>query len=438
MRRSAGSNIATDRPEDRVGDALPGVGAEADTGRLPSEDEGHGSVDPQGEHVGEPARQLRVLSLIKGLDIGGAEQLLLAVAGTWDPARISHEVAFLLPQRRAMVPALEALGLKVHCLSDSGNDLDPRWARRLRRLLNEGDFDILHSHLRYPASIGRLVVRSLPARKRPRLVYTEHNVWGADVLLSRVANRLTFALDDAQIAVSSAVADSIPPRRRRRLDVLIHGVHMTGIEEAAAQRAETRVELGVGPGEALVGTVANLRPQKGYEVFLRAASMLRDEGLPVHFISVGHGPEEASIQAVRHRFGLDEEFLMLGARVDALRVAAAFDVFVLASHFEGLPVAVMEALALGVPVVATRVGGVPEVVREGVEGLIVPTGRPELLAAAIRQLVLDPDLRSAMGNAARDRGRSYDIKVAAARLESIYREVLARPPGKWKPSSRSV
>jgi glycosyltransferase involved in cell wall biosynthesis len=137
---------------------------------------------------------------------------------------------------------------------------------------------------------------------------------------------------------------------------------------------------------------------------------------------------------VRHRLDLDEEFLLLGARVDALRVAAAFDIFVLASHFEGLPVAVMEALALGVPVVATRVGGVPEVVREGVEGLIVPTGRPDLLAAAIRQLILDPDLRSEMAEAARRRGRSYDITVAAANLESLYREILAAPPGHWRPS----
>ena len=80
MRRSAGSNTATEKPEDAVGDASPGVGYEANTGRLPSEDEGSSSVDPQGEYAGEPARQLRVLSLIKGLDIGGAEQLLLAVS----------------------------------------------------------------------------------------------------------------------------------------------------------------------------------------------------------------------------------------------------------------------------------------------------------------------------------------------------------------------
>lgn len=417
------AGLCTARPEVAAGQRLP-----------PHDERGDKRVDLQGEGAGEPLRRLRVLSLIKGLDIGGAEQLLVAVAAAWDPARISHEVAFLLPQRRAVVPALEALDVRVHCLSDSGNDLDPRWAVRLRRLLEEGTFDILHSHLRYPASVARLVVRSLPVRSRPRLVFTEHNVWGADVLLSRLANRLTFSLDDAQIAVSSAVADSIPLRRRRRLTVLIHGLQMAGIDSASAQRAATRAEFGIAPGELLVGTVANLRPQKGYEVFLSAARMIRDDGLAVHFISVGHGPEEASIRAVRHRLDLDEEFLLLGARVDALRVAAAFDIFVLASHFEGLPVAVMEALALGVPVVATRVGGVPEVVREGVEGLIVPTGRPDLLAAAIRQLILDPDLRSEMAEAARRRGRSYDITVAAANLESLYREILAAPPGHWRPS----
>jgi glycosyltransferase involved in cell wall biosynthesis len=245
---------------------------------------------------------------------------------------------------------------------------------------------------------------------------------------------LTFSLDDAQVAVSSAVAESIPLRRRRRVTIVVHGLQMQRIESASAERDSMRAELLAMPGQLLVGTIANLRPQKGYEVFLRAARIVRDEDLPVRFISVGHGPELASIQAIRHRLNLDEDFIMLGNRSDALSVAAAFDIFVLASHFEGLPVAVMEALALGVPVVATRVGGVPEVVHEGVEGLIVPTGRPDLLADAIRKLVLNPNLRSEMAEAARQRGRTYDIAAAAARIESIYREVLALPAGKWQPS----
>jgi L-malate glycosyltransferase len=436
MRRSAGSRTG--------GIEVPGDGltATSSTSRpelnneqqvRPRQDAGETHAGAQDEGGQEPIRQLRVLSLIKGLDIGGAEQLLAGVAAAWDPSRISHEVAFLTPERHALVTELESLGVRVHCLSVSGRELDLRWAGRLRRLLQEGGFDILHSHLRYPASFGRLVVRSLPAHNRPRLVFTEHNIWGADVLLSRMANRLTFSLDDAQIAVSSAVADSIPPRRRHRVNVLVHGLRIPPIDAAIVQRDSARAEFGIGADELVVGTVANLRPQKGYEVLLHAARIIRDEGLPVRFISVGHGPEEASIRATRHQLGLDKDFLMLGARSDALRVAAAFDVFVLSSHFEGLPVAVMEALALGVPVVATRVGGVPEVVRAGIDGLIVPTRRPDLLAAAIRQLVLDPDQRSVMAEAAKLRGRRYDIAAAAARLESIYREVLAVPPGHWRP-----
>jgi glycosyltransferase involved in cell wall biosynthesis len=107
-------------------------------------------------------------------------------------------------------------------------------------------------------------------------------------------------------------------------------------------------------------------------------------------------------------------------------VMAAFDLFVLASHYEGLPLALMEALVLGVPVVATRVGGIPEGVTDGVEGLLVPPSRPDLLAHAIETLARDPELRARMSTAAADRGRAFDIRGSARTMEGIYRAVVAR------------
>jgi glycosyltransferase involved in cell wall biosynthesis len=379
------------------------------------------------------AKPIRVLSLIKGLDTGGAEMLLANVSRCWDPRRIEHDVAYLLPQRSREVSKLEGLGTKVYCLSDTGREFDLRWAMRLRSLLRGRGYDILHLHLRYPAAIGRLVAMTLPKEKRPRIVFTEHNVWGADVVASRIANRMTFGLDDAQIAVSPFVAESIPARRRRRLEVLIHGVDLERIGAVKDARHEARAELGVADDEVLIGTIANLRRQKGYEVLLAAAQILVGQRLPVRFAAVGHGPEIDSIKAMRADLGLEAMFQLLGERQDALRIAAGFDIFALASHFEGFPVAVMEALALGVPVVSTRVGGVTRTVRDGVEGWVVPVARPDLLAEAIRRLVVDPEERARMSKAARERGTQLDIHQAARRIEQIYREVLDVPPRGWKP-----
>ena len=115
---------------------------------------------------------------------------------------------------------------------------------------------------------------------------------------------------------------------------------------------------------------------------------------------------------------------ILGYRSDVIRVLAGSDIFVLASLYEGYPVAVMEALAIGLPIVATAVGGIPQAVREGVEGLLVPPRRPELLADAIETLVRDPGRRLTMGEAAEARGRRYDIVEAVRRTEQIYRDIV--------------
>src|SRR5207244_1973240 len=128
-------------------------------------------------------------------------------------------------------------------------------------------------------------------------------------------------------------------------------------------------------------------------------------------------------RAEHERLGLGDRFNFLGFRTDALRILAGSDIFVLASHHEGFPVAVMEALALGVPAVATAVGAIPEALAGGADGVVVPPGRADLLADALRSLVFDPERRKDMSAAAREAGRQYDIHTTVNRLEAIYDEL---------------
>jgi len=148
-------------------------------------------------------------------------------------------------------------------------------------------------------------------------------------------------------------------------------------------------------------------------------------GLVVRFVAVGQGPLHDEIHARHEELGLGNRFLLLGQRPDAVRVLAACDVFCLASKWEGLPVALMEALVLGLPVVATAVGGVAETVRDGREGLLVAPGRPRELADALARVVTDDALRAALARGARERGASFDITRAARRIENLYREITA-------------
>jgi glycosyltransferase involved in cell wall biosynthesis len=171
--------------------------------------------------------------------------------------------------------------------------------------------------------------------------------------------------------------------------------------------------------------VAGLRKEKGHADLLNAVSLLSEMGTPVRLLLAGSGPLEGQLRATRDQMGLQGRVVFLGLRDDVPDLLAAADLFVLASHFEGLPVAVMEALAAGKPVVATEVGGLPEAVANGVEGLLVPPSRPDRLAEAIARLVADPALRAQMAEAAQQRGATFDIALTARELETIYLDVAS-------------
>jgi glycosyltransferase involved in cell wall biosynthesis len=361
-----------------------------------------------------------VLWLIKGLGPGGAEQLLVNQARLRDP-RYAFSAAYLLPWKDHLVPRLEAEGVVVTCLHGA-HEWDPRWAARLRRLLRRDEPDVVHSHSPYVAAAARLVVRSLPRSSRPALVCTEHNRWPRYRPVTRWANRLTYGLDDAHVAVSDDVRESVPARWRDRVEVLPHGIHLASVAAERDHRAEVRDELGIADDELVVGTVANLVAKKDYPNLLAAAGRVLDghDGPRVRYVAVGQGPLESEIRERLRVLGFGDRFRLLGYRADATRVMSAFDVFTLASRHEGLPVSLMDALALGLPVVATAVGGVPQAVSDGVEGLLVPPEDPARLADAHLALARDPARREALGAAAQRRSREFDIGRAAKRLGQIY------------------
>lgn len=361
----------------------------------------------------------KVLWLVKGLGPGGAETLLLSMARVADHDRFAYEAAYLLPWKDHLVERLRLERVGVHCLQAS-RLLDPRWVLRLRALLRSGDYDVVHLHSPLVAGVARLVVRTLPRSCRPRIVSTEHNTWWSFSPATRWLNALLYRRDDVRFAVSNEVLSTIWPRLRQSVEVLVHGLVLEDVDAARAARPGMRGELGVDEDTVVIGTVANFRAQKGYPDLLAAAAQVLAKRNDVLFVAVGQGPLEDEVRRRHAELGLGNRFRLLGYREDVPRVLAACDVFVLASLHEGFPVAVMEALASGVPLVATSVGGVPDAVVDGVHGFTVPPSNPDLLAERLLQLAADAELRQRFAVAAREAGRQFDISVAVGRLEDAY------------------
>lgn len=370
---------------------------------------------------------IRVLWLVKGLGPGGAERLLVSLARAHDPSRVRIAAAYVLPWKDALVPELEAAGVETTCLGGSRGASDLRWVARVRQLIASGRFDVVHSHSPLVASAARLAVKTVPRRTRPALVTTEHNAWGTFAIPTRVLNAVTAPMDRASFAVSDHARSSMWwPSLRARTEVVVHGVDLAMFAAARRDRDRVREDLGAGREDVVIVTVANYRSQKAWPVLLAAARVVLDAEPSARFVGVGQGPLAEEIAREHRRLQLGDRFALLGRRDDVPRILAAADVFALASTYEGFPVAVMEALAAGLPVVSTAVGGVPDAVTDGIEGILVRPGAPEELAAEITRLVRDPATRIAMGRSAERRGRSFDIDKVALHLEARYRDLTPR------------
>jgi len=295
---------------------------------------------------------------------------------------------------------------------------------RLRRLLVTGRFDVVHSHLPYAASFARLATRTIPRSHRPALVYTEHSLWNKAAILTRGLNRATVGLDQALVVVSPAAREALPPALRPRAQVVVHGVDRSRSAALVARRTELRrrlrAEVGVPDDTVVAVTVANFRSEKGYDVWVEAAGRLAARAVPVHLVSVGDGPLFAAVDAAVRDAGLGRTVHLLGLRSDAPALMCGADLFVLPSHQEGMPVALMEAMSLGLAVVASRIGGVPDIVSDGVEGLLVPAGRADALADALADLVAAPQRRAAMAEAALARSEAFDVEQSARAMEAVY------------------
>ena len=359
----------------------------------------------------------RILVLIKGLGIGGAEKLISDGARFWDRERFRYQVAYALPWKNQLVDELEEAGVEVHLLGGQ-RGLTPALVPRLRRLIRDRDIDLVHAHLPTMGILARL------ASPVP-VVYTEHNMVDSYRPTTRILNRLTYGRNRAVIAVSEAVAGSVASWPGPPPLVIPNGVACRVSEE---ETRTARSELGLSLDEPLVVHVGNIRPGKGHDILVDATAELVRTHPEVTVVSIGGEKHPGDLERIRNlaaAAGVGERLRFLGRRADALAFVGAADVFVNPSTVEGLPVAVLEAMALGRPVVAAAAGGVPGIVKDGETGLLIPPGDPAALAEGLRRVLDEPSQAQRLAKAAQVMVETeYGLEPMVRATEEVYRRVL--------------
>jgi L-malate glycosyltransferase len=367
----------------------------------------------------------RVFHLIKSLGRGGAEMLLPEGLRFADRKRFDYRYGYFLPWKDAMVAALEAQDAPVTCFGGRNNAQILLSARRLAGHLREHRIDVLHCHLPIAGAVGRIAGRMAGVP----VVYSEHNKQERYHGVTRLLNRATWRWQARAVAVSADVAESIRAHIRSGVpvEVVLNGVDVDRFHRASVDGAAVRARFGIPPDAPVVANVAVFRIQKRLEDWIEAARRIRARHPAARFLLVGDGPLRDEVAAAIAEHGLREVVHLPGLQEDVRPYLAVTDVYMMSSMFEGLPVALLEAMSMECVPVCTAVGGIPEVVRAGVNGALTEPQDPEALALAVGDLLTDPDRRRAMAAEARrtviDR---FSMQRMTGQLEAIYREVAQR------------
>jgi len=364
------------------------------------------------------AGALRILHTESSLGWGGQEiRVLTEAAGV---ARRGHRVLLAAPREARIHAEAARFGVEAVALPIGRKRL--RGLLALRRLLAAQPFDVVNTHSSTDSWLTALALRTLG--RGPALVRTRHI--SAPVPRNRATRWLYGAASDrivttgerlrAQVTEESGVAPS-------RVVSIPTGIDLERFRPG--DRAQARRDLGLAPDAPLVGIVATLRSWKGHRFLLDAIASLSRPGLQLAI--VGDGPQREALGAQVDRLGIGERVTFAGNRDDVAPWMRAFDVFCLPSYAnEGVPQSLMQAMACGLPVVTTAVGSIPEIVADGINGVVVPTQDARALAQALAGLLDDPARRAALGaRALADARERFGEERMVERMIDVFREAAA-------------
>jgi glycosyltransferase involved in cell wall biosynthesis len=375
---------------------------------------------------------LKAAQVIHSLAPGGAERVVCHLATGLKDHGIMTEV-FCMSRGGHYESHLKEAGVPLFELGKRSKWGGPTVTWKLASLLRKRGIDVMHAHNLSAGLYGRTaaLLAGTPVR-----IITFHSYTNPHSMVYSLLNRLLYPASHRLVAVSEFVArgisDQYPAWDEDRIRLIYNGLDTAGLPVVTGEEKKARkVRLGLDPDRRVIGTVANLTAVKNHALLLEAAAAALGQRKDLHFLLVGGGPLEQTLKARAESLGITDHISFVGFQQDVFLYLSAMDLFVISSRREGLPMSVLEAMAAGLPVVATRVGGIPEAALEGETGLLCPAADASALSRAILDAVSDPGRLAVWGDNARSRvAEAFSLEKMCRRTAGLYREAFGETAAK--------
>jgi len=363
-------------------------------------------------------KKIKVLHIIKSLGRGGAEMLLPETLKIHDTHKFEFHYIYFLPWKDQMVEAIEMAGGKVHCF-ESNNNI--RLLLQYKKVINyciERNIDVIHCHLPWAGFLGRIVF----SKTRIPVLYTEHNMQERYHIVTKKINKASFNYQSMAFGVSEDVKLSIEKNINPNIPVktLLNGVNTKNFQRDQG-KSSIRKDYNIPENAIVIGTVSVFRFQKRLKEWLQVFASIHDENPQVYGIIVGAGPLEEEIKEEYKKLNLEGKVFFPGLQTEVKPFLNAMDIFMMCSSFEGLPIALLEAMSMECAIVSTDAGGIKEVIRHNEDGLTCQVEEWKKLADLCQSLIQDTSRLKSMKTAARERVKeSFSLLKMVDELEEFY------------------
>lgn len=367
-----------------------------------------------------------VLHIIGGGEIGGAEKHILNLLQGMDRSRFTPRLCCLFPE--PFVQVAQAAGIDVDVI-DMRSKFNVSAFQAMKKLLLQHQVEIVHTHGVRANLVGRFGARMAGIKS---IVTTVHSVLEQDypAFWARITNQLmeqmTLSSVRQFVTVSEGLKTDLVAKgiSRDKITTIYNGIDFSRFKQTG-QGNEWRQELGISPDKQVVGILARLHPVKGHQYFLEAADCIRKSHPNVHFLIVGSGLGKDEVLDQVHRLNLEEQVTLTGFVDDIVGIYDLLDVLVISSLSEGFGLTAVEAMAMRVPVVATQVGGLPEIIQDGQSGFLVPPADSLALAEKILRLLDDEQLAQSMATTALHWAESkFTVQAMVDQTQELYTQIL--------------
>lgn len=368
--------------------------------------------------------KIKTLHIIKSLGRGGAEMLLPETLKSHNKEQFEFHYLYFLPWKNQLVEALEKAGGKVTCFPANNNIQLLLQFPKILRYCREHQIQLIHAHLPWAGFVSRLVY----LKTRIPLIYTEHNLQERYHFITKLLNKLSFNWQTIGIGVSEDVTKSIQKNISPTIPVttILNGVNTTTFQRKNPQeRANIREDYGILNDAFVVGTVAVFRFQKRLDLWLEIIAEAINKNPKIYGIIVGAGPLEPMFRDKQISLGLEGKVFFTGLQTNVKPYYEAMDIFMMSSSFEGLPIALLEAMSMSCAIVSTDAGGIKEVLRPDKDGFVVSVDNWKSLSESVVRLAEDDQKFREYQSLARQRVvDSFSIEVMVNALEKLYLEQI--------------